>query len=93
MTIHYFLKKGVYIDTDSAVSLTITKIDLSRDLRYAKVFFTSIDSAKDKDKIAAFLNKNSNLYKYAIGRKIRTKVIPNINFVYDTMFGVEFETD
>ena len=89
----YFLKKGIYIDSESSISLTITKIDLSRDLRYAKVFFTAINDSEDKEKIVAFLNKNSNLYKYVIGKKIRTKIIPSINFTYDKMFGMDFETD
>ena len=88
----YFLKKGIYIDDNSSVTLTITKVDLSSDLRHAKVFFTLIDNS-DQSKIVEFLNQNSNLYKYVVGKKIRTKNIPNIRFIYDKMFGLNFKVN
>lgn len=73
--------------------ITITKIDLSEDLRYAKVFFTSMLDEEDKGGIEEHLNQNSNLYKYVIGKKIRTKNIPNFKFVYDNIFAAKFKTD
>ena len=71
--------------------ITITKINLSEDLKYAKVFITSIDASKNKDKIIDFLNQNSKSYKYIVGKKIRTKNIPNIKFIYDDIFGIDFQ--
>ena len=88
----YFLKKGIYVDDSSSVILTITKVDLSSDLRHAKVFFTLIDNSS-QSKIVEFLNQNSNLYKYVVGKKIRTKNIPNIRFIYDKMFGLNFKVN
>ena len=82
----YFTKKGLYLeDSNSNVIITITKVDLSEDLRHAKVFLTSIHNDKIKPLIDV-LNKNSNQYKYIVGKKIRTKNIPNIRFIYDEMF-------
>ena len=77
----YFLKKGIYVEDNSSVILTITKVDLSSDLRHAKVFFTLIDNSSES-KIVEFLNQNSNLYKYVVGKKIRTKNIPNIRIIF-----------
>ena len=88
----YFLKKGIYLKDNSNAILTITKVELSADLRHAKVFFTLI-GASSETKILNFLNKNANLYKYEVGKKIRTKNIPNIRFIYDKMFGLNFKVN
>tara|TARA_B100000427_G_C15461722_1_gene574364 strand:+ start:461 stop:835 length:375 start_codon:yes stop_codon:yes gene_type:complete len=89
----HFLKKGIYVNINSPSMITITRIDLSEDLRYAKVFFTSMLDEEDKSGIEEHLNQNSNLYKYVIGKKIRTKNIPNFKFVYDNVFATKFKTD
>ncbi len=89
----HFLKKGIYVNINSPSIITITKIDLSEDLRYAKVFFTSMLDEENKTDIEEHLNQNSNSYKYVIGKKIRTKNIPNFKFVYDNIFAANFKAD
>ena len=89
----HFLKKGIYININSPSVITITKIDLSEDLRYAKVFFTSMLDDEDRVDIEDHLNQNANSYKYIIGKKIRTKNIPNFRFVYDNVFATKFKAD
>jgi len=89
----HFLKKGIYININSPSVITITRIDLSEDLKYAKVFFTSMSDEKNKLDIEGYLNQNSNSYKYIIGKKIRTKNIPNFKFIYDNIFTTSFKTD
>tara|TARA_Y100001970_G_scaffold262247_1_gene346262 strand:+ start:511 stop:735 length:225 start_codon:yes stop_codon:yes gene_type:complete len=69
--------------------ITISKVDLSEDLRHAKVFFTSMTDSSQKAQISDTLNNNANQYKYIVGKKIRTKNIPKIRFIYDEIFGVE----
>ena len=84
------MKKGIYIDKKNPSIITITKIDLSDDLKYAKVFFTSISDEKRKDELEEHLNENSSTYKYIVGKKIRTKSIPSFKFIYDNIFVAEF---
>tara|TARA_B100001778_G_C18123442_1_gene421693 strand:+ start:211 stop:369 length:159 start_codon:yes stop_codon:yes gene_type:complete len=50
------------------------------------------DSSK-KDEIENSLNLNSHQYKFIVGKKIRTKNIPKIKFIYDKMFGLELKVD
>ena len=87
------MKKGIYIDSRLDVIITITKVDLSEDLRHAKVFFTSMTHTSKKKEIVIALNKNANQYKYIVGKKIRTKNIPKIRFFYDEIFDVELKVD
>ena len=89
----YFLKKGIYLDNNSNTIITITNVDLSEDLRHAKVFLTSMTDSSKKEEIIKLLNQNANQYKYIVGKKIRTKNIPKIRFFYDEMFGVELKVD
>ena len=89
----YFFKKGIYLDSNSNTIITITRVDLSEDLRHAKVFLTSMTDSSKKEEIIKLLNQNANQYKYIVGKKIRTKNIPKIRFIYDEMFGVELKVN
>ena len=51
-----------------------------------------MDSSR-KDEFVASLNRNANQYKYIVGKKIRTKNIPKIKFIYDEVFGTELKVD
>ena len=78
---------------NSTTIITITSVDLSEDLRHAKVYFTSMTDSSKKDEIENSLNLNSHQYKFIVGKKIRTKNIPKIKFIYDKMFGLELKVD
>ena len=66
--------------------ITITTVDVSPDLRHAKVFLTFINSKESSEIIIKQLNKKSNIYKFLIGKEIRLKRIPNIKFFEDQVF-------
>jgi len=64
------------------VILSITKIDTSKDLRHAKVFFSIMPlglrgAAKD------FLESKAFEWQKSLGKKITLKYIPKLHFVYD----------
>ena len=65
-----FLKKGLYIEGLSNLMITISKVDVSPDLRHAKVFLTFINCSDSEDTIIKQLNKNSKTYKFIIGKHI-----------------------
>ncbi len=63
--------------------VTITHIDLSSDLSYAKVYCTVLDNTK-KDKCIDDLNGASNFIRSElIKRKLEMRKIPELNFKYD----------
>lgn len=63
--------------------VTITKVDLSSDLSYAKVYFTCLDLDK-KEKIIKDINNASRFIRSElIKRKIEMRIIPELTFVYD----------
>ena len=63
--------------------ITITKVDLSSDLSYAKVYFTCLDNDK-KDKIIKDINNASRFIRSELmKKKIEIRTMPELNFVYD----------
>ena len=63
--------------------VTITKVDLSSDLSYAKVYFTTLDESK-KDKVLKDINNARKFIRSILmKRKIEMRIIPELSFVYD----------
>ncbi len=65
-------------------SVTITKVDLSRDLRNAKVYVSQLDDDADHRAAALHsLNRASGFLRRQLGRRLDLKVIPLLDFHYD----------
>ena len=63
--------------------VTITKVDLSSDLYYAKVYFTTLDESK-KDKVLKDINNARKFIRSILmKRKIEMRIIPELSFIYD----------
>ncbi len=63
--------------------VTITHVDLSSDLSYAKVYCTVLEDEK-KDKILKDLNNAKGFIRSElIKRKIEMRKIPELTFIYD----------
>ena len=63
--------------------VTITKVDLSSDLSYAKVYFTCLDNDK-KEKVLKDINNASRFIRSELmRRKIEIRNMPELTFVYD----------
>lgn len=62
--------------------VTITKVDLSPDLSYAKVYFTTLN--EDKEKVKKDINGAKGFIRSLLmKKKIEMRIIPELNFVYD----------
>lgn len=70
------------IEIPSGVLLTVTKVDVSRDLRYARIF-VSVFPEKKFGKIMNFLQKKIYLIQGVLNRKISMKPLPRIEFIAD----------
>ncbi len=63
--------------------VTITDLQLSRDLGVAKIYFTSLDDKADLDEIAVVLQKAAGFVRSKIGREIRLRTTPELRFFKD----------
>lgn len=62
--------------------VTITAVDISNDLSYAKVYFTNlIDSEREKVTIA--LNRASSFIRGKLFDMVEIRKMPELTFIYD----------
>ncbi len=64
------------------VFLTITKVDTSRDLRYARVF-VSVFPEKKFGEILRRLEKKAYFIQGILNKKLSMKPLPRIEFIFD----------
>lgn len=61
--------------------VTITDVKITNDLSFAKIYFTTLDT--DRDKVTRALNKASGFIRSAMCDKIQIRKMPELHFVYD----------
>ncbi len=63
--------------------VTITACDVTNDLSYAKVYFTTLDRNK-KEITQKALNRAANYIEIELSKSIDIRKMPQISFYYDT---------
>ena len=63
--------------------ITITKVDLTKDLRYARIYFSVLGKGADKNKALKGLNSAKGYIKGLIADRIKLRYMPEISFVID----------
>ncbi|MCO6523801.1 MAG: 30S ribosome-binding factor RbfA [Candidatus Schmidhempelia sp.] len=65
--------------------ITVSGVDLSRDLVYAKVFVTFLNDQDQQqiDKGIRILNDAVGFIRTLVGKAMRLRVVPQLTFVYD----------
>jgi len=62
--------------------ITITRVDMSPDLKRALIFFTTIPEEKQAD-AEVFLKRNAGLFRQHLKKNVALKRIPHIEFMLD----------
>ncbi len=62
---------------------TVTGVDLSPDLRHARVFVSSLGSAERHDELLAGLRHAAPFLRRAVAREVRLKYVPQLEFLFD----------
>lgn len=63
--------------------VTITDIDISPDIRNAKVYFSHLGSEESRLSSLKALNRAARFIQGEVGRHVHLKTIPNLEFIYD----------
>lgn len=64
--------------------VTITRVNLSDDLRLAKVFFSVMGSEDERDRTMEGLNSAKGFIKREMGKRIHLRYMPEIVFKFDS---------
>lgn len=63
--------------------LSMTSVEVSRDMAYARIYVTLFGDASERVERVAELNRAAPLLRRELGRRLRLRVIPRLEFRYD----------
>jgi ribosome-binding factor A len=63
--------------------ITLTGVEVSPDFAHAKVFFTSLAEAAQRDEVRAGLKRASGFLRTMLGARLKIHSTPELHFVYD----------
>ena len=63
--------------------VSLTTVDLTRDLSVAKVYFSLLDPEGDAESALEGLEKASGFLRGRLGREIKVRHVPELRFVHD----------
>ena len=71
--------------------ITLTGVEVTADYAHAKVFYTLIGSAEQRDETAAGLKQAGGFLRSQLARRIKLHSIPQLHFIYDASIERGFE--
>ncbi|MDD5018762.1 MAG: 30S ribosome-binding factor RbfA [Eubacteriales bacterium] len=71
-------------DPRVSVMTSVTRVDISRDLKYAKAYISVFDNEKMKKSTIETLTHAEHYIKNEIGARIRIRRLPEITFLLDS---------
>lgn len=75
------LTQAINDDIEGCEYVSITEVELTKDLGDAKIYFQTLDD--NSNHITDILNKNKSFLKSVIADNIKIRRIPNLIFKYD----------
>lgn len=63
--------------------LTVTKVDLSSDLKLARVYYSVLGTREEKEKSGEGLRSAKGFIKKLLGQRTRLRYLPDILFIFD----------
>ena len=80
----HLISNELYIKRLKNVIITVTEVRPSKDLKYAKVFVSSVGG--NEQSVAEELNNNSNLFSKLLAKEVKTKFTPRLQFFPDLVY-------
>jgi len=63
--------------------VSITSVEVTRDLAYAKVYVTILGDPAEREEMMEALNQAAPLLRRDLGRQMRIRTVPRLEFLYD----------
>ena len=63
--------------------VTLTDVEITKDLRYAKVFYSVMGSQKEHEQAGKGLDSAAGYMRRELGQRMRLKHTPEVEFVFD----------
>ncbi|MCL5668696.1 MAG: 30S ribosome-binding factor RbfA [Gammaproteobacteria bacterium] len=63
--------------------VTVTRVQLARDVSHARVYVTLLDGAHDAELSVKILNRAAPFLRHALGERVQLQFLPRLQFVHD----------
>lgn len=63
--------------------VTVSDVQVTRDLAYAKIYITSIKEVDSVKKTIATLNQAAGFFRTQLSKRLKLRKIPELQFIYD----------
>jgi ribosome-binding factor A len=63
--------------------MSLTSVDLSRDLSVARVYFGMLDPNEDPAEVLEGLERAAGFLRSRLGRELKVRVVPELRFAHD----------
>ncbi|MDD4909878.1 MAG: 30S ribosome-binding factor RbfA [Candidatus Omnitrophica bacterium] len=63
--------------------VTVTRVEVTNDLRYAKVYFSTLGKKEDEQKSIDALNSASGYIKRLVSERVKLRLFPEMTFMID----------
>ncbi len=63
--------------------VTISDVEVSRDLKHAKIYFTALGDQDLIDSSQAGLDSAVGFLRHELGKRLKVRTIPDLRFIYD----------
>ena len=81
------------IDLSSLGFITFTDVDISPDLKNAKIFFSVLDQKLSDEKLEIEINKKQKAFKKFLSPELQLRTTPSIQFVNDKKLSYQEKID
>ena len=73
--------------------VTITHVDVSRDLQHAKVYFSVLGNDQQSQEVQKGLDSAKGYIRRLIGQRVRMRYTPELNFIQDRSIEQSFHIE
>ena len=77
---------GIFINTiipPANLIISITEVELSKDLRYGKIYYSVYGDESSINNTEKFFKDNYKVIRKELAARIRVKFMPELKFIYD----------
>ena len=85
------IMKGIIKDPRISSLVSISRIEISKDLSFAKIFISGFESEKIIISSVDGLNSAAGFIQKNLGKKMHTRTTPKLKFIYDSSIKDGFE--
>lgn len=63
--------------------VSITSVDVSKDLSFAKIYYTSLSESIDQKELAMAFNKAKGFFRSYLAKELNLRIVPELRFLFD----------